>query len=659
MSVLVFLTFSLNAQDNDLKQDTIRLKETIVKSYRASKLMPLTYTNVKEADINVYNQGQDPSQILEHTPAVNSFSDAGNYYGYSYFRLRGIDQTRINMTLDGIPLNEPEDQGVYFSNFPDFLSSVKSFQVQRGVGTSYNGTASYAGSISFESPDLDDSTQLEFGANYGSYNSYRLYEEVKTELVENQALYVRVSEMGSDGYKTHSGNRSRSAFISTGLLKGKHSLKLLGFMGQQKNELAWAGVPLLVIDDDPQSNGNNSREKDKFAQAFVSLQYSNALSSCINLNGAVYYNYLDGYYDFDFNQFQGLPLTDELYKYQFKHHFTGALSTLKWKKNRWEITSGLHANRFQRMHVGSELSLGELYANTGFKNEHSVFTKVLFLLGKVSLFGDLQYRYTEFDYTGDVAFEKIAWQFMSPKIGLSYALKKGWEVYYSYGETGREPTRTDLFMGEDNLLQDEQGKALFVDINPEYVKDHEMGIRTKGEQFQLNANLYYMSFINEIVLSGQYGPNALPLHSNVTKSFRSGVELDFLLNINHNLSYSMVSSFAYNRISESGTEFQPVLSPPFMHNQSLSYQLGKFHTSLSTRYQSASYIDYANETRLPESWQINWASRINIQRFEFNVGVNNLTNNRILSNGYMGYDGTPLYFVSAPFNFNAGIKWIY
>jgi iron complex outermembrane recepter protein len=638
--------------------DTVVLEETLIEAYKANRLMPLTFKDLTKGEIDILNSGQEPSAILNLTPSINSYSDAGNYQGYSYFRLRGVDQTRINMTLDGIPLNEPEDQGAYFSNFPDFFNSIQTMQIQRGTGTSSNGVAGYAGSINFQSPGLGADHYSEFGATYGSFNTYRVYGEFNSGIKQHRGLYVRLSKLGSDGYKYHSGNQSGSAFVSMGIFKSRYKLKLTGFAGNQRNELAWIGVPLDTINKKPKTNGN-SNEKDHFSQVLVSIQNTYEVNANININSTLYYNYLKGNYDFDLNNFLGYPSTNEMFNYAFEHNFIGAFTNISATYKNIRIYGGIHLNAFSRVHTGSEKSSGQLYENTGLKNEFSSFIKLTYTVSKIVLFGDVQYRHTNFNYEGTVPFEKINWFFLNPKMGLNFNIRKNTSIYYSFGNCGREPTRNDLFNGEDNLAADSSGNPAYLKISPEFVYDQELGFKTQNGSLYLAANVYLMNFKNEIVLNGQYGPNGLPLHSNVAQSYRSGFEFDVKVSFLSDLYYSVNTSVSHNRISESSIIFQPILTPQIICNQVLGYKNSWLHAGIVFKYQGQSYIDFENIHTTPGFFTIDLFAGYRLKHFNFRVNLNNLTNETIIANGYIGFDGTPLYFVQAPFNFNAGIEWIF
>ena len=633
------------------------LSEVVIENYFAKDKTPVSFQNVDLETIEAKNTGQEASFLLSETPSMTVYSDAGSYQGYSYFRLRGIDQTRINMTLDGVPLNEPEDQGVYFSNYPDFFNSVDKIQIQRGVGTSKNGTSSYAGSIQYSSPNLQDSTYKQVGLGYGSYATYRAYGEYNMGLKKNKGLYVRASHLHSDGYKDRSANNSQSVFYSGGIFKEKSIYKLTGFVGQQRNEMAWLGVSEEQINENPRANGN-TKEDDRFIQSLIQVQHSYYLSNSASLKSSVFFNYLKGNYDFNLDNFLGLPLSGELYNYAFESYFTGFYSNYNYTKKNINWTTGIHGNSYSRSHTGSELSIGQLYTNTGYKKELSGFSKMQYHRGKYSLFADVQVRHTNFDYSGGVAFKQLDWTFLNPKAGVNYELKKNTSLYYSIGKTGREPTRTDLLGGNDDLLADSLGNAILYINQPEYVVDQELGVRYKRKRFTINANLYYMSFENEIVLNGQFGRNGLALNSNVEQSIRTGLEIDASAKIKK-WKFVHASSFNYSQIKQQATEFTPILTPACIVNQDVIYTYKQWEAGLTGRYQSSSFIDFANENKLDSYVLLNFRLSYQWNKWGATVFVNNLLNTQYYNNGYVDYDGTNKYFVQAPLNFYTKLNYTF
>lgn len=656
--VLLTLIISNNliAQDT-ARLDTIKQLEEVIITYQADKLTPVTFQNIYAKEIKLKSVGQEPSFLLSETPSITNYSDAGNSQGYSYFRIRGIDQTRINITLDGVPLNEPEDQGAYFSNFPDLLNSVSKIQIQRGVGVTKNGVASYGGSIQLFSPNLRDSTKTTFGLSYGSFNSLRAFGEYNSGVKNNKAIYVRASQIYSDGYKYNSSNNSQSVFVSSGLFYDKSTWKINLLAGQQRNEMAWLGVSDSLIKIDRRINANSNQEKDRFFQSLAQIQNSWQISQSSFLQSSIYYTFLKGNYDFDFNNFLGFPSTEELYNYAFRSNLTGIFSNYNFSKKNFSWTTGFHGNIYNRRHTGSEKELGELYQNTGFKNEVSVFTKVNYTYKWLTFFADIQYRYVNFDYEGSVSFQKLDWDFINPKAGLSTSLDTHSTIYYSIGRTGREPTRNDMFGGNDDLLADSLGNPVLFNTKPEYVINHELGFRYQKKKLNLNFNFYYMDFQNEIVLDGKFGPNGLALTSNVEQSVRTGMELTILYEVNKYFSLINNSSFNYSRIKEQSEKFNPILTPPLIINQEVVFNKNNFTLALSAKYQHSSFIDFANEEMVNGYFLVNSRGSYDINKFQFAIFLNNITNTKYFNQGYVDFDGSKKYFVQAPINFYTSIQY--
>jgi iron complex outermembrane receptor protein len=649
----------LHAQKTDsLNLDSALLSEVVV-TYQAKQLTPFTFYDLGQAAIQNKSTGQEPAFLLAQTPSITAYSDAGNTQGYSYIRLRGIDQTRINITLDGVPLNEPEDQGAYFSNYADIFNSVSKVQIQRGVGTSKNGVASFGGSIQLFSPNLRDSTEGNIGLGYGSFNSLRAFASYNSGLKNRKALYVRASQIYSDGYKYNSFNNSQSLFLSGALFFEKSVWKVNILAGHQQNGMAWLGVSDSLINVDPRTNVNAKQEKDQFFQGLAQVQNKWYISNSSSLHTSVYYTYLNGNYDFDFNNFLGFPSTDELYNYAFQSNLIGLFSNYTFSKKNLNWTTGIHGQVYSRKHLGSERNIGFLYENTGFKNEISVFTKVDYTFKFLHFFADIQYRYATFNYQGGTDLEPLNWQFLNPKGGISFSINPKALFYYSLGSTGREPTRNDMFGGNDDLLADSLGNSIVFNTNPEYVLNHELGFRYQAEKLYLNLNLYYMDFKNEIVLDGNFGPNGLALTNNVEQSFRMGVELTLNYRLSKHFTLVNNSSFNYSRIKEQNEVFSPILTPALIINQEIIFEHNAFTFALSGRYQQGAFIDFANENSLNSYFLLDARMSYTIKGFQLSIFANNITNATYFNNGYVDFDGTNKYFAQAPANVYAALKYTF
>lgn len=652
--------YFLQAQTAIEVGDSVGLETvTITSEYAAVSQTPVTFTNLNREELARKSFGQEPSFLLATTPSITAYSDAGSGQGYSYYRIRGIDQTRINMTLDGVPLNEPEDQGVYFSNYPDFLNSVDAVQIQRGVGTTKNGTVSYGGAMLFFSPELARPKQTQVGINYGSFNTYRIYAEHQTGSREGLSAYARGSVVHSDGYKKRSANDSQSLFFSLGLPTGENSeWKLAGFVGHQENEMAWLGVHEDTLAADPRFNAN-AEEDDEFLQGLIYLQNKTRLTFDSELRSCVYYNFLDGNYDFDFNNFLGLPSTNELYNYAFRSHFFGAYSNLSFNALGAQMTAGIHLNTYGRQHTGSELSLGELYQNTGRRQMASVYFRRERQFKRWTVFGDLQLRYSRFAYDGAVEMPALDWLNLNPTLGATFSMRDNLKFYLSLGRVTREPTRNDVFGGNDDLLADSLGQPLLFITDPERVGNIELGMRLKHKAAYVNANLFFMRFQNEIQLNGQFGPNGLALTRATARSVRTGVELDAGYTFPFGLQLVNRSSFGMYRISEGGVEFEPVLSPAVLVNQEINYQKNGWSFGLAFRAQSASWIDFSNTSELSGYAVLNGFAGYRWKGWQLTLRGQNLTDQQYFNNGYLGFDGSQRLFVQAPRSGNLELTWTF
>ncbi|SHN10652.1 TonB-dependent receptor [Chitinophaga sp. CF418] len=653
----LLLPLLANAQDTltNRKDSSQHLKEIVV-TYQAGSATPVTYQNLNMKVLDEKNTGQEPSFLLSETPSITVYSDAGNMQGYSYYRLRGMDQTRINTTLDGMPLNEPEDQGAYFSNYPDILNSVSRLQVQRGVGTSKNGAASYAGSVQLFSPEAGNTASTNLGIGYGSYNSFRVFAEHQSSVRNRKSLYVRASQVYTEGYKYHSSNNSQSVFVSGGLYYDKSTWKLNIVAGHQQNGMAWLAVADSLIRKDRKSNANTKDEKDRFFQGLVQLQNVWQPTSHVTVSSSLYYTYLKGGYDFDLNNYLGLESDGNLFNYDFRSHFGGFFSNYTLTYDRFKWTSGIHGNLYTRQHTGTDNWLGRLYRNDGYKNEISAFSKIEYSLHRFTLYADLQYRYTTFDYKGSVAFDKMNWHFLNPKAGASFAVNDHASIYYSAGRTGREPTRNDIFGGNDDLTADSTGKAIIYNRDAESVVDHELGIRFQQRNFTLHLNGYYMDFKNEIVLNGQVGPNGLLLTNKVKSSYRTGIELYAAYQLNA-FTFTNNSSFNHSRIKEQETSFSPILTPALIINQEVAYHHQHLGLAVSGRYQHRAYIDFANEAAVKGYVLLNARAQYTLGACTLSVFVNNISGAKYYNDGYVEADGTRKYFVQAPRNMYVAFKY--
>jgi iron complex outermembrane receptor protein len=624
-AVILFLLVSLSAYSQSLS-DTLQLREvTVSGTYTAPKIAPFSFSNLEKADISLKAQSSEPAVLLSSTPSVTFYSDNGTGLGYIYYRLRGIDQTRINVTLNGVPMNEPEDQGIYFNNYPDFLSSVGNVQIIRGAGLSKSGVSSYGGSINFESLQFSDNFSGNAAVTYGSFNTMQLSGGINTK-----NFFVRASSLQTDGYKYNSANKSSSVFYGGKLGK----FKLYGFVGNQKNQMAWLGEDTANTNKDPRYNSQGPDETDKFTYVHNQLNYING-----NFYVTAFHTHLSGWYDTD-NKHFGYP--GSISRLALQSNWLGGSVNYRWLTDYSKFNFGVSGYTYNRDHVGSTSGVQD-YTNEGFKKELAPYAKAEINFKGFVIFGDVQYRHNEFTYKGSSQMFPQTYNFLNWSGGATLRLTKKTVVYYGVGKTFREPTRTDLFGGWDNL-----DPAYFSQIKPESVVDNEIGFKYFDPWTVFKANFYYMDFSNEIVLNGKIGPNAILIHQNVEQSYRTGLEVDYRYKWFNGFEVKTNANVSLNRIKDQGVTFSPVLTPGVILNLDGVYNVKKMtYIGVNLRHNSLSYIDLSNSTTLPRFSTLSAYAGLKYKGLEIQVNANNLLNSLVLTNGVIGFDGLPKYFVMA------------
>ncbi len=627
------------------------------------KKIPLPVTALWFTEIEKGYTGQELPAVVAKTPSVMWYSDGGGFTGYSSLRLRGLDQSKVNFTLNGVPLNEPEDQGASFSNYPDLLNSIRSIQVYRGANT-LNGTTSFAGLIALESAYMRDTAYTEINASAGSFRTHRLSAEFNTGVLKNNwSLYGRFSNAASDGFRKHSGTDGQSFFFSGTHFSDKGNFSFTGFTGVSKNEMAYLAEADTVLKQDYRANSLTTNEKDEFKQSMIMLQHSFRIQSYSMLTASVYYNYLQGGRDILFSP--------DLYNFSVKSDFGGAVVNYSYDKRRLKLNAGLHSNAYKRSHYAfiqpDESSL--LYKNADMKKEFSAYAKASYEVKRFTFFGDLQYRYVQFSYQPDrnttINFPAVNWNFINPKAGISYYLGRGNIVYLSAAKTSREPTRNDLFAGYDNV--DSLNYAEVGSLNrvkPETVLDFEAGLKFSYKTLRIEFNLYDMEFKNEILAIGQPGSLGFPLRQNVASSYRRGIELslnyrvkEWILNTQANLSTNRIKEYTADSISHQNV--QPLLTPQVIINQSVDYAFAHWISAgLSGRFVSQSFLDNTgnDDFTIPSSFILNASVSIKFRKkYSIELMANNITGQKYYSAGYV-QNAQPYYFAMATRNYFVTFK---
>ena len=645
------------------RADTTRpLERVIVSAIRGSSGTPISATIISRTTIARRNFGQDVPLLLQGAaPSLTSYAETGTNWGYSYLRLRGIDQSRINITLDGVPLNDAEDQVLYFADFPDLSSSLQSVQVQRGVGTSSAGTASFAGSVNFETAALAMRPRGgEAEIQLGSFSAKRAMLSYSTGLMPSHfAAYARLSAQETNGYRYHSGVSGYSGFFSAGYFGDRDILKLTATGGLMRDTLAYLAEREADLKRNRRLNSLQPNELDNFGEQLVSLAYTRLVSLATSWSTTLYRLSAAGNYD--------VAYSPDLYNYVLDFTNYGLTSALHHEQGAFKTDVGLNASTYERAHreyLRPNLT-SAIYDNTGHKQEVSAFAKGAYTVGRATWFGDLQIRNPHFRYTPSagarIAERSVSWTFVNPKVGVTLQGNDGLSYYASYGATAREPSRSDMFAGADDM--DTTNVASIGDlkrVKPERVYDGELGIVLQTSAVHFNANVYSMDFRNDIAKIGALSLTGSALRRNVGSSYRRGIEFDVDVRATRNLTLGGNATFSMNRINSysdsSGdtpktfANVNPLLTPSVLTSQRAEYTLSKYASlSLEGRYQGRAFLTNTDNAALvlPEFFVLDGSLRFNIGRQALIIRGVNLGDSKKFSSGYDNGDG-PAYFILSP-----------
>jgi len=679
LAALLWAALPLSAQDDTTRLSTFDAAPVVVAASRAGADAPVAQTTIDSAALRQVVVGQDLQYVLELTaPSIIAYSESGtNFSNYGSFRMRGIDQTRINVTLNGAPLNDMIDQGVFFSNMTDLANGMSSIQVQRGVGISQNGTASYAGSVNLESPALGNTTpsgRLQF--NTGSFGLLRGSAEVMSGMTDaDVALYAKVTTFTSDGYRYNTNTSSQSGQVSAAWFGTSDVLRLNAFAGRTDNRIGYIPVPKPLADEDPRTNVNDSTDYDDFGQWLLQLDWSHRLSSMATLGVMTYYGGAGGDYFSGFRDDEG-TLTQINYPLTNRH--LGAMVNLSLERfgPGIKLDAGLHAYRFWRRNweaVSPELE-SPYYDDRTEKDEVSGFVRADWRVGGFGLYADLQLRAVQMTFRPDLNWIPAGttvpvhdWFFVNPRLGITYNLDDASMLYASAGRTGREPTRFDL-LGGTQINE----ANLDVVLNPgtvkaEYATDLEIGFRSGSQTWSVDVNGFAMFFDDEIAPIGQYIDQwFVQLRKNVPSSRRLGVELQASVQPMAGLTLSLNGTWMTSNIDEyapddgSGTVYtdvQAVLTPNVMGSFTAAYApLEPLSIRATVRHVGQQWLELTNDPSLVleaftlldlgVSWNFYGQHRVG-------VALNNVLDERYATNGAATfYEGAtvPAVFIQAPRN---------
>lgn len=693
-----------------LTQSSILTDEVVVTAVRATANSATAYENIDKKTIESRNLGQDLPFLLEQTPSMVTTSDAGAGVGYTGMRIRGTDATRINVTINGIPYNDPESSGTFLVNLPDFASSVDNIQIQRGVGTSTNGAGAFGGSVHLETNTLNADAYAEFNNSYGSFNTWKNNVQFGSGLLNGKfSLDGRLSKITSDGYIDRASSDLKSFYISAGYHSKKSILKLTIFSGKEVTYQAWNGVPEWELADNRTFNEYTyDNQVDDYQQDNYQLHFTHQFNDTWSLKTALHYTYGRGFFEQfkegeDFsdyglensNIFEVLDgdtalveSTDLIRRKWLDNDFYGGIFSVNYTpNNRLNLTLGGGWNNYVGDHFGeviwAQYALDSdirhrWYENVGEKSDLNTFIKGDYeITNKLFAFADMQFR--RVDYTIDGVDDDLRiitqahdFNFFNPKVGMGYHIQPNRTVYASYSMGNREPNRGNF---ADTAPYDMLPK-------PEKLHDIELGYKYAAPKYAYGMNLYYMRYKDQLVLTGNLNDVGNPIQQNVPDSYRMGVELQGGVNIANQLRWDVNATFSMNKIKEfaqvtsiftNDTDWGYVgdtaivyrdtdisFSPNVVAASTLTYKPVKgLEMSLLTKYVGSQFLDNtANEERKLDAYFTNnillkygFSTSI-FKNIEFSLLVNNVFNSLYESNGYTYFILFAPEGVPEPTNYN-------
>jgi iron complex outermembrane receptor protein len=631
---LICFASSLTAWSQQ-KKDTIDLPPVEVRAVIAPPTAPFAKTNLDKKEIARQNLGQDLPFLLNQTPSVVVNSDAGNGVGYTGIRIRGTDATRINVTLNGIPYNDAESQGTYFVDLPDFASSVNRIQIQRGVGTSTNGAGAFGATINFSTNEVNKKAYGEINNTYGSFNTWKNTVKAGTGLLGNHfTIDVRGSRVSSDGYIDRASTNLRSGYFSAAYLSDKNDLRVNILSGKEKTYQAWNGVSESDLKthrtinyagtEKPGEPYNN--ETDNYRQDHYQIFFTHRINPNFNFNIAGFLTPGKGYYeeyraDQDYAKYgltypvvggNTITETDLIRQLWLKNDYYGSIFSVQKQSAKTRLTFGGAITKYDGNHFGKVIWSEEVWNGSkkwydldASKKDFNVYGKwQQDLTNQFQLFADAQYRKVDYDLLGfrdnPDLFIYNAYNFFNPKIGLSFH-QNNWLAYTSFSIAHKEPNRDDFEAGKN-----QQPK-------PEVLQDWEGGIERKNNQSFLSANLYYMKYKDQLVLTGQINDVGAYTRTNIPNSYRLGIELQGSFLINKWLKASGNLTLSKNRI-KNFTEYVDV------------YDASYNWTGQNTRFYKETTISFSPDVIGAATITLMPLKRLNIDLLNKYVGKQYLDN---------------------------------
>ena len=635
--LLLISTSPLFSQET--KQDTIRLQnleEVIVSSIRVKKNAPIAFTNVSKDNLGKKNLGQDLPILLNSLTSVVTTSDAGAGVGYTGIRIRGINAQSTNITINGIPYNDAESLGVFWVNMPDFASSIENLQVQRGIGTSTNGSSAFGASINILTDLVSDKPYFENSNSIGSYNTIKNTFKFSTGILNDSFEFSgRLSKIDSDGYIKRSSSDLKSYFLQATYKKENTLIKALSFGGHEITYQAWNGIDGETLESDRIYNPSGmyldqsgniqfyDNEVDNYKQDHYQLHWSQIINSKLTSNLSFNLTNGLGYYE----QYKENGDQDYITRKWLDNQFIVGNYSLNYQSNKLNMNFGSSYSEYDGDHFGKVIwaqnTAGievddRFYDGNGIKKDFSNYVKTTYQLNsKLSFYGDIQLRNVNYKTSGntsDITNFSInkKYNFFNPKGGLNYLFNNYNNVYFSFARSNREPTRSDY---ESNP-----------NIRSEQLNDFEFGWSLTKKKFNVTTNFYMMQYKDQLVLTGSIDDVGTPVRENSGESYRTGLEVETVFNLSDKISILANSAFSDNKNKNFVTSLNGEL-----------VNLGKTNISFSPEIVSAVNLLYSPK-----------------ENMEFSI-LNKYVGEQYMSNTNSAFSKLDAYSV-LDFNFNYNFK---
>ncbi len=697
-----------------LKKSNFLQDEVVVRATRADENSAMAYSNVSATELGKSNLGQDMPLLLNFTPSVVTTSDAGAGVGYTGIRIRGSDATRVNVTVNGIPINDSESQGTFWVNMPDFASSVNSVQIQRGVGTSTNGAGAFGGSVNMQTNTFEPKAYGEANASGGSFGTLKTTLKFGSGLLGGKfTLDGRLSRIVSDGFIDRASSNLLSAYFSAGYFGAKSFARFNYFTGNEKTYQSWYGTPESRVNGSvdemkafidrnylSESDANNlltsgrrynyytyDNQTDNYAQDHFQLITNHRLDEAWNLDLNAHYTYGRGYFE-EFRpnadlQSYGLgakPIVDVVRQKWLDNDFYGSTFALNYAgSQKFKFTFGGAWNRYIGRHYGLLVAPvafagHEWYRSRSQKTDLNLYAKANWDLATAwNAYFDVQFRTVGYRMLGTA--DKFltldsdnSYSFFNPKFGLTHQISEKSKVYGSVSAGSKEPSRQDFV---DNAAAAPR---------PEYLQDYEFGYERSGLRYGLQLNGYFMNYQDQLVLTGAVNSTGDAIRTNVEKSYRLGLEAVLNYQFSKRLIWSGNVTLSQNRIQNFQEKMfdydlnQEVVinhgntdiaySPTVIYGSTLTYTLGAFEASLLRKFVGKQYLDNTSDDARSLKAYSTHDIRLKYTMKKgpaFTLLLNNVLNEMYSSNGYTysyRYGGATttenFYYPQAGFNFLLG-----